>query len=1183
MTASSSNRRRLIPQWLVAAGVALGTLGAIPLHAASSFPDNPLLTGGEGVLPNILLILDDSGSMDSVAMPLTIYYPNLSDDPTDRSYVNNSIYYNPNKTYLPWRTSSTDLNARFANASISSAASSTVSANTGDGSRDLRGHSDSVFYFPKSGVTNPGTSASNYDRYYVSGAGQVVRDFGLRLINQTNDINAGQWIYRNVTVPAGTATFIVRINGNSNDRGNVDLYVRRAGDPNTNQFDDRSRSDNSNETITISNPASGTWYIGVYNEDSGNGNRRVTNNQLTVDVYGAEPATPTGRSQAGEIQNFANWYQYARTRAKTAKAGASEAFGQLGTKYRVGFDTIWNRGGSGGNVNGSTPNYPIPFNNNDGRFSGTNRDTFYSRLQGAGASDGTPLHGALQRAARYFTTDNPYKDSSGSLLSCRSNFALLTTDGFWNNFSGLNNVVGNADSGTTYGDSVSDTLADYAYRYWKDDLRSDLTDNVKTSPADTANWQHMVTFGISIGLKGNLDPNSPPPRPWPAARNPMDREDADRIDDLWHAALNGRGQFIVANDVDAFAGALKSAFAAIDARSSSGSNIASTSTKTDSTTLTFVAGFTSNTWIGEMVASPFNAALTGVSDTPVWRLSKTFQSGGANSSFSSRKVFVTWLGTSQEFTSQFGGAATFARVGGSDSATAEQNIDYLRGVQTRETAKGGNLRDRAYPIGDIVDSSPAYAADTDTVYVGANDGMMHGIDARNGQVLFSYIPRGIDFAAMSTLSSPSYAHRYFVDGAMEVTKAANGSGSAFTRNVLVGALGRGGKGVFALDVSTPSNMRASDVLWDRTFQPGSIESIVDNDMGYVLGAIRTRQVENGRRFAFVPNGIESGSGQAVLFAYELSATGSLLNTFKLPVGTAGGSGLMGLGMSDLNQDGKIDAVYGGDLRGNVWKWDFSGAGMPTSAIKLFTAVDASGNAQPITGGLALARDPQGTVFVGFGTGRYISTSDVPGNAGYVAQTQSMYGIIDSDALVTRSQLQVRTIPFFGDDGAGRQARGFENYSALPSGKKGWVIDLGVPASAVGERVTTSPTVFNSAMFLSSIIPAAGSDCSGATGSGYINVVNVFTGTSPQTGSYFVGLSPLTGGDGTKGAVGSVNLGGGMPTQVNVTSSLVTAGDGTGTGSDGDGGSSGTGGGRIDPAGGGGQPLRVNWREIVPNN
>src|SRR3546814_19421857 len=104
---------------------------------------------------------------------------------------------------------------------------------------------------------------------------------------------------------------------------------------------------------------------------------------------------------------------------------------------------LWNGGGSA-NTAGDTPAYPIPVGTGGGLFTGTNRADFYSRLQGAGASGSTPLKGALQRAARYFPTDDPWKDSNGNELTCRQNYAILPTDGYWNHDSGYTSV-GNAD------------------------------------------------------------------------------------------------------------------------------------------------------------------------------------------------------------------------------------------------------------------------------------------------------------------------------------------------------------------------------------------------------------------------------------------------------------------------------------------------------------------------------------------------------------------------------------------------------------------------------------------------------------------------------------------------------------------------------------------------------------------
>src|SRR3546814_1013890 len=141
------------------------------------------------------------------------------------------------------------------------------------------------------------------------------------------------------------------------------------------------------------------------------------------------------------------------------------------------------------------------------------------------------------------------------------------------------------------------------------------------------------------------------------------------------------------------------------------------------------------------------------------------------------------------------------------------------------------------------------------------------------------------------------------------------------------------------------------------------------------------------------------------------------------------NGLMSLGMADLNADGKVDVVYGGDLKGNVYRWDFSGAALPTGAVKLFQATDAGGTPQPITGGIGVGRDALGHVFVGFGTGRFILSSDVPGVG--TQQVQSIYGIKDENATIaSRADFQARTIPFVGTTASGEQDRRFANYSEM---------------------------------------------------------------------------------------------------------------------------------------------------------
>lgn len=1182
------------PSWLrtlgVAGATALVTLAGLPVHAATaSFPNYPLLTGGNAIPPNILMILDDSGSMDSTIMLASGTNrdtSNLGDNVTDRSYVNNTLYYDPRTTYLPWRTSSTDLSARLAAANFRSVASSYTSP-TGS-MVDLRSATngndvpESYFYVPK--VANPGTTAGNYDKYRIATSssstswnGGVVqkRSAPTTLLNGTiASIRDGRWSSC-FTVPlSGANEVTITISGSSR----AELHVYQSSSCSNNEYGSYTdRDDPKSLTIT---PVSGATnvYFDVYAD-----NRNISN--LTYLAQGTNwvDMTPSGNTsvlQQAELQNFANWYQYHRSRNKMAKAGASEAFGRLGKNYRVGFDTIWNRGGSGANTAGSTPAYPIPYATNGGLFEGTNRDTFYSRLQNAGASSNTPLKGALQRAARYFGTDDPWKvDSSGTMLTCRQNYAILTTDGYWNADDGYTSV-GNADAAASrdvdnnppqYPDTYSNTLADVAYRYWSTDLRAGMANNVLTSTADPADWQHMVTFGVSIGLQGTLNPDNPAPSPWNVDPT-TGGEGPKRIDDLWHAALNGRGKFVVANNSDRFATALINALATIDSRSASGSNIASSSTKTDTSTLTFVAGFTSSSWVGDLIASPFNNALTGVSNTPDWILSQTFGAGQANANFKNRTVLTMKGGTASLFNNAMVGAADFAaRTGQTDAATADDNIAYLRGDQSKETGQaGGTLRKRAHPIGDIVNSSPAYVEDTKTVYIGANDGMLHAINAdsadtaNRGKVLFSYVPKGIDYAAMASLSATTYDHRYFVDGQIDVIGRANQGNN---KNILVGALGRGGRGVFALDVTSPTAMDPSNVLWDETVSGAAANDTIEPGMGFVLGRVLIRKGNGGKTYAFVPNGIDSPNGSATLFVYELNANGGIASTTRLVADNSGGNGLMSLGMADLNGDSRVDTVYGGDLKGNVWRWDFSGATLPSAPVKLFQAMDSANRPQPITGGLGVGRDASGNIFVGFGTGRFISSSDMPGVA--TQYTQSLYGIKDQASTIAgRASLQARTIPYTGTTSTGATARGFENYSVLPTGRLGWYIDLTVP-----ERVISSPTIYGTAMYVSSVIPPTGSDCNSSVGSGFLNAINLFTGTSPESGGYFTDTGPV--GD---GVLGSVGITGGMPTEANVTNALATVGTGAFTTEDG--GDGNTESEEINPPAGG-RPARVNWRELVP--
>ena len=1189
----------------------LCTVLATPSAAsAASFPNYPLQTGATNVPPNILFILDDSGSMEYATMPDG--RNDLRDSPRDRSYLNNAVYYDPRIEYRPWVKAD---GTRWPNASVTCVSPDrNLVAYPETNCRDLRNNNESIFYVPKSGVTSS-TSASDFVKYWIrnnGGTAQVVREVSsspvLSTQSWTQNIGENEWAYQSFNVPAGTVRLVVTTVGNTNNRGDADLYVRRGGNPTTNNYDYRSWSNTSNETVTIDNPTAGTWYLGVYNYDSGSNDRSVRGNVLTATAYGesVEVGTATGRSQPDELQNIANWYTYHRTRMKAAKAGASEAFSLLGDNVRVGYRTIWNRN-----------NYDIPVgtysDNREALFKGAARETWFNRLFGAQGNDGTPLRSALDSAGRYFSDSSatgPYGPQTGAAqLQCRQNFTILTTDGYWNsNFGSINvgdqegtdgaritnhsllatdpnyNIVRyTASHPFRDGANVNreNTLADIAMKYWKTDLRTDMDNIVPSSTSNPAFWQHMVTFGIAIGLKGTLDQSSVAEirrdgRPringtavsWPdpeMGNQSGTAEIAARIDDLLHAAVNGHGEFIAATNASDFRDALNSVLGQIQARLASGSNVATNSTSFQANTAMFQATYMASAWTGDLVAHDVTE-VGGISPAEKWRVSQRIAASmtdGNNSNDFDDRTVLTWNGTGGALFPTATQASALARTTGAAVVTGADNARYIKGDQSRERSNGGVLRNRTNLLGDIVNSSPFFVADTNTIYVGANDGMLHAINAQTGDVMFSYVPAGLDFAALASLSHPDYTHRFFVDGPVTVSSHNVVPG----KNYLMASLGRGGKGVFALDVTDPAGFANSDVLWDKT-------GLADDDMGYVLGASVIAKGNNGKTLAIVGNGIDSENGDAVLYVYDVTNGTQLA---KLAVGEEGGNGLSAPRAADINGDGTADYVYAGDLKGNVWKFDLSANStnnwrVAFNGSPLFTAVDDEGNAQSITGGVAIAREPGSRrIWVTFGTGRLISQGDMDA-AG--SGTQSIYGLIDSGtAIASRDDLTTRTIAAVSADGT---RRAFENYAPLPVGSRGWYVDLGVPTA--GERVVSGPRVNGRAVWISSIIPDAGDGCE-AGGAGYLNSLDLFTGTSPSNGgdgsTSFFDLDgdgsgedeTVTGSDGEDRMVGSVDLGVGMPTESSQIDELVLICGSDGTCEDL----------KVPPSAG--QPKRLGWREV----
>lgn len=1148
--ASASARRaspRRVPRALAMVLAFSATLAGLPASAVT-YPDVPLQSGQTFPPANIMFVLDDSGSMTSDYIPDSLG----SSDIDRKNYARNTLYYNPNITYRPWLK---------ADGTRYTGGTSYTSAYTDSryltGSTDLSG-STRTFYVPKTAGYN-GTDPLQYDIYQITTAQVVGKNTSGTVSGFPVSVPTtptGNWRYYTVTVPAGASNLIVSISGGT---GDADLYLRQGSNPTTSTYACRPYLTGNNESCTITNPAAGTWYIGVHAYAAYAG---VT---LTAALTTFAAGTPTGRTNAEELTNFATWYSYYRTRTKTAKGSAAEAFGSLGANIRVGFNTIWNR----------LP-YPIPVGTSSGAFSGTNRSGWYSNLFAADASGSTPLLPAVQRTGNYFldtSSSGPWGPESGTAqLQCRQNFMILTTDGYWNNTSGYT-AVGDQDGvagptnarpdGSTYtytparpymdykdtSITRANTLADVAMYYWKHDLRTDMDNIVPTTTDDPAFWQHMVTFAVSIGVQGTLDPETDLPsitngsKWWP---NPLPTENATRIDDLWHASVNGHGSFVVASDPITFAKALSDALSTIATRLASASNVSANSTSFQTDTRVYQASYLAGKWTGELAAYPASSA--GVSATPAWKASTLIPAWG------SRKIY-TWNGTAG---TTFPTAAQVTALDMSgrtlSPATGTQNANYLRGDQSMELQNGGQLRDRTTVLGDIANSSPVYLKDNDTIFVGANDGMLHAFNGTSGVEQFAYVPAGLNLTDLASLSDPYYAHRFFVDGPVVVSTQLQTPG----KNYLVAALGRGGRGVFGLDVTTPASFGASNVKWQFNS---------DADIGNVLGQPLIVKLNDGSTGVIVSNGINSPNGHAVLLVLDL-ATGAVIK--RIDTGVGSDNGLSEPRGWDNDGNGTVDYVYAGDLKGNLWKFDLTGASsavwtVANGGVPMFVAKDAANNPQPITAGLALAKDPAtGNRWIFVGTGSYLTTSDVTD-----ASTQSMYGLIDSSLPIAgRAVLQSRSIVVTGTSG-GKPVRAFEANGTLTPGMQGWYLDLNNPAS--GERVVTRPIIRGGALVFASIKPST-TACD-AAGSGYVNALDAFTGTSLPNGFFDLngdgvyGNETLTSGPNAI-PIGSVDLGIGMPTLPIIIDNLLVVGGSRGEI------------GEVSVLPGTGTNRRVSWREIV---
>ncbi len=674
-----------------------------------------------------------------------------------------------------------------------------------------------------------------------------------------------------------------------------------------------------------------------------------------------------------------------------------------------------------------------------------------------------------------------------------------------------------ATSCTPAGPGTSNTLADVAEYYYVTDLRDQslgnctaadghtnvCSNNVPSSDQDPAKYQHLTTFTLGLGARGRMtgadsyttlttacDPaadgdfcsvlkgataNGSTICSWQSANTicnwPTPSSGAiENIDDLWHAAVNGRGYYFSARNSSSLAASLTTALTSIEARTGA-SAAAATSNPNASLGDNFVfnSTFKSVDWTGELVRQQIDLSSGAVSVATDWKaqgaldtLAAASANGGSRNIYTFNPSATTYGGDMGSLNSNYLKSFTYANLtvaqkayfgagyisgltqfcasgsyclSSADQTTAAGSnlVNFLRGDRSNE----GPLSDlttyyhvRAHILGDIVNAKVAYvkqaqytygdtnysnfvAAKTSRpgmVYAAANDGMLHAINAGGttvtpgdgaGDEAWAYIP-SLVLPNLYKLADKNYAtqHRYFVDGT-PVTGDVCPSAPSLTcatnewKTIMVGGMNLGGRGYYALDVTDPVNPKA---LWEFS----------DANMGYTFGNPQIAKLADGTWVVLVTSGYnnipnaDGAGGDGVGRLYVLNAySGALIRTISTGVGsttTPSGLGRISARVLDPTTDNTALEVYGGDMLGNVWRFDINNnVGSSSSnyeAQLLATLKDASGNVQPIT-----TRPEVGIVsnqlVIFVGTGKLLGNTDLTDT-----QVQTMYAL--KDTLATTS-------------------------------------------------------------------------------------------------------------------------------------------------------------------------------------
>lgn len=1036
------------------------------------------------VAPNVVLTFDDSGSMASAYMPDQRPYDGSSWSSSARWYCAgvidptaaegslkarpmNGMYYNPNTVYKPPLYAD---GTSFPNSSYTSAWTEGIQHNRPGGTNSSKTNLSSTKFCDRT------TNGGGYYRY-TGPALSANADGKFTSASQTNLYTKSNWTW--VALPSSQQTNfanwysyyryrkIAAISGTSHAFASFDKSVRIA-------WQNINAATKVNPGTTVLAPFEGTTRTNFYDWLFKNPASGGTPNQAAAGLVGE-------LFMYGEnVENDTNPYWDSETGRELS----------CRKNFHIQMtDGMWN----GGSIttkdednNNSNDNAPLPRTLPDGR----------SYAKGTLGGPTTIYWNETSPSSRsmadigfhYWATDlrPDFQSDSQKRLKVRPYLADPTT-------------------------GLTDTQPLAPGQNWRDNPE------IYWNPANNpATWPHLVQYMIGFGVDGtipatdeNLEKLRTGDLKWPKIPS---GNTAEKIDDMWHAAVNSRGQFFAAANPDELIDAIQKIIASVVAQSTSSTPVASSLPILTGASNNYQGGYDSSGWIGSVRAYPVSNAgmaswdagclLTGGTCTdpagsgtprdPNSRIIVTSNDGSGGKAF-------TWSSlTSQQ--------QTALNAGGSHGAL---RVDYLRGKRDNEAASAiPKFRYRTSVLGAVInaeltyvsaprsgyrdrfpDGSPealaaaaneinsyagyqnAQRARAPMLYVGASDGMMHAFDATTGEEKWAFVPNTlIRNGRMTKMTDPASDLVPGVDSTpLERDVFINGK----WRTVLVGSLGLGGRGVYALDVTKPTFATESDaagsngvVLWE--FSNGDTQSTAGDlpcakgsrtcaSLGYTYNSANIARLryqdkwvavvssgyfpESKTEAAKVQDITEAAASRTSLLVIDLE-TGELIREIRTedaPQDRPDGFKTFGLStpmVYDLGSDEIDDIVYAGDLAGNLWRFDLSdGSNFNNWKVDLMFSNYGEGGAseagdQPIVFNPTALRDPttRRPILV-VGTGKYLGEEDRTASN---AATQAWYGIrdygTDADAYPIRvNQLFSNKIVQGADDA--REIKGYSNPTA----------------------------------------------------------------------------------------------------------------------------------------------------------